>query len=97
MLRFRGTASGSDFYDSTICRRTDRQTAKSCIFTSRLLAAAAVAKNLSKDNGFLVEAFGNEWEIVREPGVDPAFERASPGDSFGPPAHHTPLFVVTRT
>ena len=38
---------------------------------------------LSKDNGFLDEAFGNEWEIVREPGVDPAFERANPGDSFG--------------
>ena len=38
---------------------------------------------LSKDNGFLAEAFGNEREIVREPGVDPAFERANPGDSFG--------------
>ena len=25
----------------------------------------------------------NEWEIVREPGVDAAFERADPGDSFG--------------
>ena len=40
-------------------------------------------KYLSKDNGFLDEAFGNEWEIVREPGVDAAFERAHPGDSFG--------------
>jgi len=29
------------------------------------------------------EAFGNEWEIGREPGVDAAFERANPGDSFG--------------
>jgi hypothetical protein len=38
---------------------------------------------LSKDNGFLDEAFGNEREIVREPSVDPAFERANPGDSFG--------------
>ena len=38
---------------------------------------------LSEDNGFLDEAFGNEWKIVREPGVDPAFERANPGDSFG--------------
>ena len=38
---------------------------------------------LSKDNGFLDEAFGNEWEIVCEPSVDPAFERANPGDSFG--------------
>ena len=38
---------------------------------------------LSEDNGFPVEVFGNEWEIVREPGVDPAFERANPGDSFG--------------
>ena len=32
--------------------------------------------------GFL-KAFGNEREIVREPSVDPAFERAHPGDSFG--------------
>jgi hypothetical protein len=32
---------------------------------------------LSEDNGFVDEAFGNEWEIVREPGVDPAFERAN--------------------
>ena len=38
---------------------------------------------LSEDNGFFDEAFGNEWEIVRQPGVDPAFERANPGDSFG--------------
>jgi len=37
----------------------------------------------SKDNGFLDEAFGNDWEIVREPGVDPAFERADPSASFG--------------
>ena len=36
----------------------------------------------SEDNGFFDEAFGNEWKIVREPGVDPAFERANPGDSF---------------
>jgi len=38
---------------------------------------------LSEDNGFLDQAFGNEWEFVREPGADPAFERANPGDSFG--------------
>ena len=38
---------------------------------------------LSEDNGFFDEAFGNEWEIGREPGVDAAFERANPGDSFG--------------
>ena len=37
---------------------------------------------LSEDNGFIFEALGNEWEIVREPGVDPAFERTNPGDSF---------------
>jgi hypothetical protein len=36
----------------------------------------------SEDNGFLDETFGNEWKIVREPGVDPAFERANPGDFF---------------
>jgi hypothetical protein len=30
---------------------------------------------LSRDNGFRDEAFGNEREIVRDPGVDPAFER----------------------
>ena len=38
---------------------------------------------LSENNGFFDEAFGHEWEIVREPGVDPAFERANPGDAFG--------------
>ena len=38
---------------------------------------------LSEDNGFLDEAFGNEWEIVCEPSGDAAFERANPGDSFG--------------
>ena len=38
---------------------------------------------LSKGNGFLDQAFGDEREIVREPGVDPAFERANPGDAFG--------------
>jgi hypothetical protein len=49
-----------------------------------LTAAPAAEKYLlSKDNRFFDEAFGNEWEIVREPSVDPAFERANPGDSFG--------------
>jgi hypothetical protein len=38
---------------------------------------------LSEDNGFIFEALGNEWEIVGEPSVDPAFERTNPGDSFG--------------
>ena len=38
---------------------------------------------LSEDNGLIFEALGNEWKIVREPGVDPAFEGAHPGDSFG--------------
>jgi hypothetical protein len=55
---------------------------------------------LSEDNGFLDEAFGNEWKIVREPGVDPAFERANPGDSFGPQQQrHTGAgrFVGSRT
>jgi hypothetical protein len=36
----------------------------------------------SKDDGFVAEVFGNKREIVREPGIDPAFERANPGDSF---------------
>ena len=55
---------------------------------------------LSKDNGFLDEAFGNEREIVREPSVDPAFERANPGDSFGSQQQrHTGAgrFVGSRT
>jgi len=38
---------------------------------------------LSGESGFFDEVFGNEWEIRREPGVDAAFERANPGDSFG--------------
>ena len=37
---------------------------------------------LSKDTVFLDEAFGNEREIVREPSVNAAFERADPDDSF---------------
>ena len=36
-----------------------------------------------KGQRVLDEAFGNEREIVREPSVDPAFERADPVDSFG--------------
>jgi hypothetical protein len=32
---------------------------------------------LSEDNGFVDEVFGHEWEIVREPGVDPALEHLS--------------------
>ena len=55
---------------------------------------------LSKDNRFLDEAFGNEREIVREPGIDPAFERANPGDSFGSKQQrHTGAggFVGSRT
>jgi hypothetical protein len=38
---------------------------------------------LSEYNGFPDQAFGHEWEILREPGVDPAFERADAGDAFG--------------
>lgn len=48
----------------------------------------------------LAEAFGNEREIVREPGVDAAFERANPGDSFGSKQQrHTGAggFVGSRT
>ncbi len=55
-----------------------------CILTLRIVGGTSGSEKylLSKDNGFLDEAFGNEWEIVREPSVDPAFERADPGDSF---------------
>ena len=55
---------------------------------------------LSEDSGFLDEAFGNEREIVREPGVDPAFERANPGDSFRSQLQRHPgagRFVGSRT
>jgi len=55
---------------------------------------------LSEDNGFLDDAFGHEWEIIREPGVDPAFERANPGDSFGSKQRRHPgaaRFVGSRT
>ena len=37
----------------------------------------------SVGNGFVNEIFGNEGEIVGEPGVDAAFEWPNPGDSFG--------------
>jgi hypothetical protein len=33
---------------------------------------------LSRNNGILDKAFANERDIKREPGVDPAFERADP-------------------
>jgi hypothetical protein len=55
---------------------------------------------LSGYNGFLDEAFGNEREIVREPSVDAAFERANSGDSFGSQQQrHTGAgrFVGSRT
>jgi hypothetical protein len=48
-----------------------------------LLLAKDNSKDLcSDDNGFLDDAFGDEWEIVREPSIDTALERANPGDSF---------------
>src|ERR1043166_3596608 len=55
---------------------------------------------LSEDNGFLDEGFGNEWEIVCEPGIDPAFEGANSGDSFGSQQQRHPgagRFVGSRT
>jgi hypothetical protein len=55
---------------------------------------------LSKDNGFLDEAFGTEREIVREPSIDPAFERANPGNAFGAQQERHPgagRFVGSRT
>ena len=54
---------------------------------------------LSEDNRFVDEAFGNGREIEREPSVDPAFERANPGDSFGPQQQRHPgagRFVGSR-
>jgi hypothetical protein len=48
-----------------------------------------------KDNGFLDEAFGNEGEIVREPSVDPAFERANPGDSLARSSSATRALVAS--
>ena len=51
------------------------------IFAQKLLIRFKLASD-SQSLDF-DEAFRNEWEIVREPGVDPAFERANPGDSFG--------------
>ena len=38
----------------------------------------------SEDNGFVDDVSGIEWEIVRQPSVDSAFERADPGNSFRP-------------
>jgi hypothetical protein len=56
-----------------------------CILTLRISGGTSGCEKylLSKDNGFLDEAFDNEREIVREPSVDPAFERANSDDSFG--------------
>ena len=36
----------------------------------------------SEDHGFLDDVVAIEWELVREPGVDAAFQRAHPGNSF---------------
>ena len=43
----------------------------------------------------LDEAFGDEREIVREPSVDPAFERANPGDPFGSSSSATRALVAS--
>ena len=58
---------------------------RSCIFDIADLTAHHGYEKYppSEDNGFLNQAFSNEREIVREPRVDSAFERAHPGDSFG--------------
>ena len=73
---------------------------KSCILTLRISGGSSEKYLLSRDCGILDEAFGNEWEMVREPSVDPAFERANPGDSFGSQQQrHTGAggFVGSRT
>jgi hypothetical protein len=49
----------------------------------RSLSAHGLKDLLSENKGFIDEALGNERKILREPGIDPAFERANPGDSFG--------------
>ena len=60
-----------------------------CILIFRIFVGTTRLRKISKRKPSLRgerifdEAFGNEWEIGREPGVDPAFERANPGDSFG--------------
>jgi hypothetical protein len=58
-----------------------------CILIFRIFVGTTRLRKISKRRASLRErifdeAFGNEWEIGREPGVDPAFERANPGDSF---------------
>ena len=60
-----------------------------CILIFRIFIGTTRVRKISKRRPSLRgertfdEAFGNEWEIGREPGVDAAFERANPGDSFG--------------
>ena len=79
----------------------DRRTARSVTRMKDFMSGSSGCEYfLSKNNGFLDEAFGNEWKIVREPGVDPAFERANPGDSFGSQQQRHPgagRFVGSRT
>jgi hypothetical protein len=38
----------------------------------------------SEYNGFVDDVSGIEWEIVRQPSVYSAFERADPSNSFRP-------------
>ena len=68
-----------------LTRRKAKLRIRSSILTFRIVGGTSGCEKyfLSKDNWFLDEAFGNEREIIREPGVDPAFERTNPGDYFG--------------
>ena len=47
-------------------------------------AAARSKAFSSEDSGFVDDVSGIEWEIVRQPSVDSAFERAYPSNSFRP-------------
>ena len=64
-------------------RQIRREQASSVTVRYVCRAPGRVREDLSsEDRGFLDQVFGSEWEVVRQPAIDPAFERADPGNSF---------------
>ena len=86
-----------------MCVRGTSESGRGLLQTSRGLKCrlhTTASGPRSKNSGLLDQTFGNEREIGREPGVDPAFERANPGDSLGSQQQrHTGAgrFVGSRT
>jgi len=70
---------------------------KPCIMTLQVLAPPVAAKNIysQKTSGSLTRLSVNGREIVREPGVEAAFERAHPHDSLALSSSATRALVAS--